>query len=122
MNEEGFRFQRLAICLAKKRWPALIATEIHKDGGEDAVGHAHITKDGKRFCVQSSITPEYSKIKKDMGKISADGTQLDFFVFYISRKVSNEKVKKWQRKFRLQYSTEIIVITREDIIHKLYAQ
>lgn len=117
--EAGSRFQRLAISLAQKRWPELIATEIHKDVGEDAVGYAYLTNDGKRFRVQSSITAEYSKLKRDMEKISTGGTRLDFFVFYTSIKVSNEKVKKWQEKFRQQYSTELIVISREHIIHKL---
>jgi len=37
LQEEGFRFQRLAVALAKKRFPNLIATEIHRDGGEDAL-------------------------------------------------------------------------------------
>ena len=32
LQEEGFRFQRLAVAMAKKRCPQLIATEIHRDG------------------------------------------------------------------------------------------
>jgi len=35
-NEEGMRFQTLAVVLAKERWPELIACERHNDRGLDA--------------------------------------------------------------------------------------
>ena len=36
--EEGFRFQHLAVILAKQRWPELIASEPKKDHGLDLIG------------------------------------------------------------------------------------
>jgi hypothetical protein len=36
-NEEGMKFQGLAVVLAKKRWPDLIACERKKDMGADAI-------------------------------------------------------------------------------------
>ena len=37
-NEEGMRFQGLAVALAQQRWPELIACERHNDLGLDAYG------------------------------------------------------------------------------------
>jgi hypothetical protein len=39
-NEEGMKFQGLAVVLAKKRWPELIACERKKDFGADAIASA----------------------------------------------------------------------------------
>ena len=39
-NEEGMRFQGLAVVLAKQHWPDLVASEHKKDLGADAVGSA----------------------------------------------------------------------------------
>ena len=68
-HEEGVRFQRLAISLAKQRWPETIATEIHRDAGEDALVHPYLTEGGKQFDILCSITDEYYKIKDDATKI-----------------------------------------------------
>jgi hypothetical protein len=35
-DEAGFKFQNLAVVLAKLRWPELIACERHNDHGLDA--------------------------------------------------------------------------------------
>ena len=36
-NEEGMKFQGLAVVLAKHRWPDVIACERKKDLGADAI-------------------------------------------------------------------------------------
>jgi hypothetical protein len=118
--EEGFRFQRLAISLAKKRWPQIIATEVHKDGGEDALNYPYLTKDGKRFDVACSITDNYVKIKGDAEKISSRGKVLDFLVFYTPQKVANVPiVQTWQKQFKSDFGSELVVISREDIVQEL---
>jgi hypothetical protein len=40
-NEEGMRFQGLAVALAKRRWPGLIASERKADLGADALEKPH---------------------------------------------------------------------------------
>ena len=55
-NEEGMRFQALAVVLAKQKWPDLIASERHKDGGLDARAPASIADGKKGKGVASSIT------------------------------------------------------------------
>ncbi len=119
-NEEGFRFQRLAVALAKHKWPFVVATEIHLDGGEDALTHPFLTQDGKRFDIACSLTPDYGKIKGDANRIKSRGVQLDLLVFYTPRKVSNvPTVEDWQRDFRREYGWELFIVSREDIIQDL---
>ena len=43
-NEDGMRFQALAVVLAKQKWPDLIASERHKDGGLDARAPASVAE------------------------------------------------------------------------------
>src|ERR1039458_4602159 len=45
-NEEGMRFQGLAVVLAKKRWPDLISCERKKDLGADAIAKAAFAAEG----------------------------------------------------------------------------
>jgi hypothetical protein len=61
-NEEGMRFQGLAVVLAKQRWLDLIACERKKDLGADAVGSGKI--------LACSLTAELGKIQSDARKIS----------------------------------------------------
>ena len=51
-NEEGMRFQGLAVVLAKQRWPEFIACERKKDLGADAIARASLAPDrsGKVVC------------------------------------------------------------------------
>ena len=46
-NEDGMRFQALAVVLAKQKWPDLVAAERHKDGGLDARSLASVAHDNK---------------------------------------------------------------------------
>ena len=46
-NEAGTAFQALAVALAKQKWPDLIASEWHNDGGLDAYAPASLA-DGKK--------------------------------------------------------------------------
>jgi hypothetical protein len=68
-NEEGMRFQALAIVLAKQKWPDLIASERHKDGGLDGYSPASLAEDKKAKGLASSITGTITKIKDDATNI-----------------------------------------------------
>ena len=119
LNERGIDFQRIAISLAKERWPEVVATEVKKDGGEDGLTHSYLTKDGKRFRVASSITNTYEKVKGDLKSIYERGVTLDLLIFYTPKKVFNRYVDDWKRKIREKFGCELLVISREDIIHEL---
>lgn len=120
-HEEGVRFQRLAISLAKQRWPDVIATEVKKDGGEDALTHPFFIKDGKRFDIASSITATWDKVKKDLKRIHERGIRIDLLIFLTARKVQNITVDDWTSRTKNEFDCELLVISREDIIHQLLA-
>ncbi len=64
-NEAGTSFQALAVVLAKQKWPDLIASEWHNDGGLDAYAPASLADGKKAKGVASSITATLGKIKSD---------------------------------------------------------
>jgi hypothetical protein len=68
-NEEGMRFQGLAVVLAKQKWPDLIASERKKDLGLDAHAPALLARDGKGKGLACSLTATLEKIKADVEKI-----------------------------------------------------
>jgi hypothetical protein len=65
-NEEGMRFQGLAVVLAKLKWPDFIASERHNDLGLDAYIPASCASDSREKGLASSITPTIGKIKEDI--------------------------------------------------------
>lgn len=118
--EDGKRFQRVAVSLCKEQFREIIATEYHKDGGEDAVAYPYLTKDGKRFDVASSITADYGKIEKDAKRIKSCGVELDFLIFCTPVKISNvPTVEKWRQDLRRDFGWDLTVVSRENIIHEL---
>jgi hypothetical protein len=72
-NEEGMRFQALAVVLAKQKWQDLVACERHKDGGLDARAPASVAEDKKGKGLACSITATLDKVKGD-----ARGTKRNF--------------------------------------------
>ena len=64
-QEEGMRFQGLAVVLGKKRWPELIARQRKKDLGLDAYAPASLTPEKIGKGLAASITPTLKKISGD---------------------------------------------------------
>jgi len=60
-QEEGMRFQGLAVVLGKKRWPELIARERKKDLGLDAYAPASLTPEKIGKGLAPSITPALAR-------------------------------------------------------------
>ena len=56
-QEEGMRFQGLAVVLGKKRWPELIARQRKKDLGLDAYAPASLTPEKIGKGLAASIRP-----------------------------------------------------------------
>jgi hypothetical protein len=68
-DEAGFRFQGLAVVLAKLRWPELIASERHNDQGLDAYAPASACADTKGKGLACSTTGTLGKVKEDAKKV-----------------------------------------------------
>lgn len=64
-NEEGMRFQGLAVILAKQKWPELIACERKKDRGLDAYASADLSPDRIGKALACSLTTTLKKITDD---------------------------------------------------------
>ncbi|MBC8485686.1 MAG: hypothetical protein H8D45_06560 [Bacteroidetes bacterium] len=118
IHEQGILFQRLAISLAKQQWPEMIATQPHKDGGQDAY-MPYFESNEKYLSVGCSITANYSKIKKDAERIIKRGTQLDTFIFYTPATTSNCKFDEWGKKLKSELGCDLQPRTKEDIIQEL---
>jgi len=118
-NEEGMRFQGLAVVLAKQKWPDLIASERKKDLGLDAHTPALLARDGKGKGLACSLTATLEKVKEDIEKIQRDTDDVKVLIFATPRRVSKYTANKWADAIRETHGIELIVIPREDIIADL---
>jgi len=118
-NEEGMRFQGLAVILAKQKWPDLIASERKKDLGLDAHAPALLAQDGKGKGLACSLTATLDKIKADVEKIRCEVGDVSILLFATPRPVTKYTASKWADAIRETCGIELVVISREDIITDL---
>lgn len=118
-NEEGMRFQGLAVVLAKQKWPDLIASERKKDLGLDAHAPALLARDGRGRGLACSLTATLEKIKDDVEKIRRNADDVTVLLFATPRAVTKYTAIKWAEAVREKYGIELTVIPREDIITDL---
>ena len=118
-DEEGMRFQALAVVLAKVRWPDLIASERHKDGGLDAHAPASIAQDKSGKGLACSITATLTKIKEDATNAKKNFPDVKILIFATPQQVTNAKMRPWVDEIRKEFGYELIVVSREDIITSL---
>lgn len=118
-NEEGMRFQGLAVVLAKRKWPELIATERKKDLGLDAYAPGLLAQDVTGRGLACSLTATLGKIKSDVQKISQHAPDVTVLLFATPQRVTTQTAKAWANTIREEHGIELVVISREDIITDL---
>lgn len=118
-QEEGMRFQGLAIVLGKKRWPELIARQRKKDFGLDAYAPASLTPDGIGKGLAASITPTLKKISDDAETAKKNFHDLGKLLFVTSAKVGNADRKRWEEAIQKDHGVELHIIEREEIITQM---
>lgn len=118
-NEEGMRFQGLAVVLAKRKWPELIASERKKDLGLDAYAPALLARDARGRGLASSLTATLEKIKDDVHKIQQQAPDVRILLFATPRPVTKQTSTAWSKAIREAYDIELFVVSREDIITDL---
>jgi hypothetical protein len=118
-NEAGTSFQALAVVLAKQKWPDLIASEWHNDGGLDAYAPASLAEGKKGKGVASSITGTLGKIKEDSRRAKENYQDLEILIFVTPHKITVSTAKEWAEQVREAFSLTLYVISREDIISSL---
>lgn len=118
-QEEGMRFQGLAIVLGKKRWPELIARQRKKDFGLDAYAPGSLTSDRVGKGLAASITPTLKKISGDADTAKKNFHDLRKLIFVTSAKVGNADRKRWEEAIQKEHGVELHIIEREEIITQL---
>jgi HEAT repeat protein len=118
-DEAGFRFQSLAVVLAKLRWRDLIASERHKDRGLDAYVSAADSTDGRGKGLACSTTGTRRKISDDAAQAQKHYPDVSLLIFYTTEKVTQETKAKWAEEIRQQFGYELVVASREEIIATL---
>ena len=115
-QEEGMRFQGLAVVLGKNRWPELIAHQRKMDFGLDAYAPANQTPEKVGKGLAASITPTLSKICGDAKTAKNNFPDLRVLLFVTPSKVGNSKRKDWEEAVRNKHDLELLLIEREEII------
>jgi hypothetical protein len=118
-DEGGMRFQGLAVVLAKKRWPELIASERKKDLGLDAYASAVTSPLGIGMGLSCSTTADLKKITDDAERAKPHFPDLKVLIFATSGKPSNLLAEPWKKAIKDSYGWELIVMSREEIIATL---
>jgi hypothetical protein len=115
-QEEGMRFQGLAVVLGKKRWPELVARQRKKDLGLDAYAPASLTPDGIGKGLAASITPTLKKISADAKTAKENFPDLKTLLFVTAAKVGNADRNRWEEAIQKDHGLELHIIEREEII------
>lgn len=118
-NEGGMKFQGLAVVLAKKRWPDLIACERKKDMGADAIAKAPFAAEGVGKVLASSTTATIGKIRGDAEKVKANFKGITKIIFATPSPVSNEVGEQWVEEIKKDFGFDLGIMPREDIITSL---
>src|SRR5260370_16074849 len=87
-NEAGFVFQSLAVILAKKRWPDLVASERKWDLGLDAYAPASEGRGSPAMALACSLTASLEKLKSDVKRIHDTYPDVRTLIFYTPQKVT----------------------------------
>lgn len=118
-QEEGMRFQGLAVVLGKKRWPELIARQRKKDLGLDAYAPASLTPETIGKGLAASITPTLQKISEDADTAKTNFPDLRALLFVTPGKVGNADRKRWEEAIQKDHGVELHIIEREEIITQM---
>ena len=118
-QEEGMRFQGLAVVLGKQRWPELIAHQRKKDFGLDAYARASLTPDKVDKGLAASITATQKKVFGDAKEAKKNFPDLKELLFVTPAKVGNSQQKQWKEEIQKDHGLEFHIIEREEIISVL---
>ena len=100
LQEEGIRFQRLAVVFGKRHWRELIACQPKKDLGLDAYAPASLTPERIGKGLAASITPSLAKISADANRARASYPDLKALLFVTAGKVVNATQQKWKEEIQ----------------------
>ena len=117
--EAGTTFQALAIVLAKQKWPDLIASEWHNDGGLDAYAPSALSDGRPARGLASSLSITVTKVVGDATTAKRHYPDLGVLIFATPKKITAETAKKWKKHVFDDTGIDLYVVSREDIITSL---
>ena len=115
-QEEGMRFQGLAVVLGKLRWPQLVANPRKQDLGLDAYASASETPERIGKGLAASITPTFTKISTDAETAKENYPDLEKLLFVTPARIGKAKQKTWEETIHNDHGVELLIIEREEII------
>jgi hypothetical protein len=118
-NEEGLRFQRIAVRILRQTWPQIVASEPKKDLGADGIVPIQLAEDRTERVVACSLTASYAKLLADAQKIKRNFPSATILLFATPRSVSNQLQKGWKEELKNATGLNLIVFSREDLISRL---
>jgi hypothetical protein len=99
-NEEGMRFQGLAVVLAKQKWADLVACERKWDRGLDARTPASLAAHGVGKGLACSITATLEKIRDDAANSKAHFDDVSVLIFATPQRVTNHTAGAWAEQIK----------------------
>ncbi len=117
-QENGMRFQGLAVALGRQRWPQLVAHPRKKDFGLDAYAPASQTPELIGKGLAASITPTLKKISDDVQRAN-EYFDLGALLFVTPTTVGTAEKKRWEKAILDDYRIELIIFEREHIITQM---
>lgn len=117
--EAGFKFQSLAVVLAKQKWPRLIASQRKYDVGLDAHAPGDLEPDGRGKGLASSLTADYDKIASDASKVKKNYPDVRVLIFATAGEVTKHKEKQWAEQLLKEFGLDLVVMPREDLVTSL---
>jgi len=118
-EQQGNTFERLALQLAKQRWPDIEPTESGHDGGEDGIPVPSQYSDTQKRSLACSITGTLEKVRGDCRRIKERGVRIDLLIFYTPAKVNNLEISEWQKKIQQEFKHDLLVMPRATIVADL---
>ena len=118
-NEGGMKFQGLAVILAKRPWPDLLASERKSDLGADAIAKPAFAAEGEGKVLACSTTATIEKIRQDAKRIKGNFPGISKLIFATPDTVANKRGEEWAAEIRKDFGYDLAIMEREDFVTSL---
>jgi hypothetical protein len=113
-NEGGMKFQGLAVTLAKRHWPDLIASQRKSDLGADAIAKPAFAAEGEGKALACSTTASLDKVRSDAKRVKENFAGISKLIFATPDTVSNKRGEEWAEEIRRDFGYDLAIMERED--------
>src|ERR1051326_7615574 len=118
-NEGGMKFQGLAVILAKRRWPDLVASERKSDLGADAIAKPAFAAEGEGKVLACSTTASIKKVRSDAKRIKDNFAGISKLIFATPDTVSNKRGEEWAAEIQKDFGYDLAIMERDEFVTSL---